>query len=94
MNIWRRLALDIKERGMSFQQQSIELNKGFSTFQTWVKSENSDPKPCEPRWLDGHKILDLHASICGAELTHERLIKYLQDNEIEIRFSVVNIKIN
>lgn len=72
MNRWRRLAEDMKETGMSFNRQAMELDKEWSTFQRWIDAHS----PSDPRWEDGQAMIELHRMVCGLELSVIRLEEY------------------
>lgn len=65
---FRRLADDLKERGISYSRQAMMLGKEFSSFQRILEG-------VEPRHADGDAFLRLHATICGPELTALRRVQ-------------------
>lgn len=73
---WKILAEDIKATGMSLPNQAHAVGKEWSTFQAWLSG-------CQPRFMEGHAMLILHAQRCGVEWTEYRMKEFLESGNAE-----------
>lgn len=62
---WRKVFDDMKERGYAFSRAATTIGREWSTVQRWLAG-------AEPPYLDGEKILRLHALVCGEDLNQRR----------------------
>lgn len=64
---WLQVAADIKQAGMSYNCQAVEIGKVWSSYQRMLEPG------LQPRYSDGAAMLNLHLKMCGIELTLARL---------------------
>lgn len=64
--VWRIMAQDMEQRGMSLCRQAAEIDKEWSTYQRWLNGS-------QPRYFDALLIIELHSMVCGKEITQSRL---------------------
>lgn len=63
---WHQIATDLKQSGVSFQQQARTIGKPWSSYQRWLEGG-------EPGFGEGQALLILHSKFCGIGLTQQRL---------------------
>lgn len=63
---WVRVLEDLPEHGMTYSAACRQLGVAWSTLTKWRHGS-------EPGWSKGSAVLQLHAKVCGAELTKQRI---------------------
>lgn len=66
---WSAILKDIKDHGLSYNQQALSIGVQYSTLQRWMSG-------AEPGYSYGHSVLILHSDVCGRESTLKRLKEY------------------